>query len=122
VPDIRGECTLFASWSKDAAAALEPYKKRYGERSEGEPKRLDKALIRKRSSGGFNLVRDLHDLWLLVNESLVSITILLQAAQALRDREFERVLQGLEVSNERQRNWLMTRLKQAAPQGLIVPV
>jgi hypothetical protein len=40
----------------------------------------------------------------------------------LRDREFERVLQGLEVSNERQRNWLMTRLKQAAPQGLIVPV
>ena len=62
------ECTLFAVWSKEAAEALEQFKEKYGERSEGEPKRLDKALIRKRSSNGFNLVRDLHDLWLLVNE------------------------------------------------------
>ena len=122
VPDIRGECTLFASWSKEAAEALEPFKERYGERSEGEPKRLDKALIRKRSSNGFNLVRDLHDLWLLVNESLVSITILLQATQALRDHEFEQALTEIEIKNERQRSWLMTRLKQAAPQALAVPV
>ena len=83
---------------------------------------LDKALMRKRSSNGFNLVRDLHDLWLLVNESLVSITILLQAAQALRDRNFESVLAAIELTNERQRNWLMTRLKQASPQALVVPV
>jgi hypothetical protein len=100
---------------------LEPFKERYGERSEGEPKRLDKALIRKRSANGFNLVRDLHDLWLLVNESLVSITILLQASQALRDHEFERALTDIEIKNERQRSWLMTRLKQAAPQALAVP-
>jgi ferredoxin-nitrate reductase len=121
-PDIHGECTLFAAWSKEAAEALEPFKKRYGERSEGEPKRLEKALIRKRSSSGFTLVRDLHDLWLLVNESVVSITILLQAAQALRDREFERVLSGIKEKNARQRSWLMTRLKQAAPQALVVPI
>lgn len=121
-PDIHGECTLFAAWSKNAAKALERFKERYGERGEGEPKRLDKALIRKRSSSGFNLVRDLHDLWLLVNESVISITILLQAAQALRDREFELVLSGIEEKNARQRSWLMTRVKQAAPQALIVPI
>ena len=121
-PDMYNECTLFAVWSKEAAEALEQFKEKYGERSEGEPKRLEKALIRKRSSNGFNLVRDLHDLWLLVNESLVSITILLQAAQALRDRNFESVLAAIELTNERQRNWLMTRLKQASPQALVVPV
>ena len=121
-PDMYNECTLFAVWSKEAAEALEQFKEKYGERSEGEPKRLYKALIRKRSSNGFNLVRDLHDLWLLVNESLVSITILLQAAQALRDRNFESVLAAIELTNERQRNWLMTRLKQASPQALVVPV
>jgi hypothetical protein len=121
-PDIQGECTLFAAWSKEAAEALERFKPRYGEQSEGEPKRLDKALIRKRRSSGFNLVRDLHDLWLLVNESVISITILLQAAQAARDREFELVLSGIEEKNARQRSWLMTRLKQAAPQALVVPI
>jgi len=78
-------------------------------------------LIRKRSSSGFNLLRDLHDLWLLVNESLISITILLQAAQALRDEQFEQALTDMHTKNERQRSWLLTRLKQAAPQALVVP-
>jgi anaerobic selenocysteine-containing dehydrogenase len=72
-PDIHGECTLFAAWSREAAEGLERFKERYGEQSEGEPKRLDKALIRKRRPSGFNLVRDLHDLWLLVNESVISM-------------------------------------------------
>jgi ferredoxin-nitrate reductase len=116
------QCALFAAWSKEAAEGLERFNQRYGERNEGEPKRLDKALFRKRRSSGFNLVRDLHDLWLLVNESVISITILLQAAQALRDREFELVLREIEEKNARQRSWLMTRLKQAAPQALVVPV
>ena len=73
------------------------------------------------TSSGFNLVRDLHDLWLLVNESLISITVLLQAAQALRDRQLGCVLEEGRNKNERQRSWLQTRLKQAGPQALIVP-
>jgi anaerobic selenocysteine-containing dehydrogenase len=33
-------------------------------------------------AGGFHLVRDLHDLWLLVNESMMSLNVLEQAARA----------------------------------------
>ncbi|MDB5631119.1 MAG: molybdopterin oxidoreductase, partial [Tardiphaga sp.] len=121
VPDITYECSLFAGWSKDSASGLEPFIRRYGERVEGEPERLDAALVRKRPSTGFNLLRDLHDLWLLVNESLISIRALRQAAQALRHKDFDNVLANMEASNARQLNWLEKRLKQAAPQTLVVP-
>jgi hypothetical protein len=115
------ECAMFAGWSEVAAQGLEPFIKKYGERKEGEPERLDEALIRKRPSTGFNLVRDLHDLWLLANESLISIRALKQSAQALRDKELEQVLSDLEQTNGRQLNWLEKRLDQAAPQALVVP-
>ena len=112
---------LFEKWSGEAARALESFEDRYGSRREGEPQRLDKALIRKRSATGFNLVRDLHDVWLLVNESMISIVVLKQAGDALRDRELQAVLNEISDKNGRQLSWLMTRIKQAAPQALIVP-
>lgn len=121
VPDIYAECTLFAEWSRAGAQNLEGFIAKYGERQEGEPERLDEALIRKRNSTGFNLVRDLHDLWLLANESLISIRVLQQAAQALRDKDLERVLSEIEEKNDKQLNWLKKRLDQAAPQALVVP-
>ena len=67
-PDIGPACTLFAGGSRDAAGRLRPFVEKYGERQEGEPERLDRALLVKRSETGFDLLRDLHDLWLLVNE------------------------------------------------------
>jgi hypothetical protein len=121
VPDMHAECTLFAGWSRTGALSLEPFIAKYGERQEGEPERLDEILVRKRASTGFNLVRDLHDLWLLGNESLISIRVLQQAAQALRDKDLERVLATSEETNQRQLNWLQKRLDQAAPQALVVP-
>jgi ferredoxin-nitrate reductase len=46
---------------KGAASLLKPFVVKYGERREGEPKRLDKALLVKRNQGGFDMLRDLHD-------------------------------------------------------------
>jgi len=66
-------------------------------------------------------VRDLHDLWLLVNESLISIRVLTQSAQALRDKKLEGVLAAMEETNRRELEWLKKRLDQAAPQALTVP-
>ena len=57
---------------------LEPFIERYGERTEDEPERLTDALIHERVSSGFTLLRELHDLWLLVNESLIAIRALKQ--------------------------------------------
>jgi ferredoxin-nitrate reductase len=61
-PDVDALCKLFAQWSKEAEAMLKPFIAKYGERQEGEPKRLDKALLVQRKQGGFDMLRDLHDL------------------------------------------------------------
>jgi ferredoxin-nitrate reductase len=121
-PDIGPLCKLFGEWSAEAASLLKPFVAQYGERREGEPERLDKALLGKRKQGGFDMLRDLHDLWLLVNESLISLNVLEQAARALRDRQLLDALNHIQHRNERQQLWLKTRISQAAPQTLVVPV
>ena len=69
---------------------------------EGEPKRLDKALLVKRKQGGFVMLRDLHDLWLLVNESMMYFNLIEQAARVLRDQELLDALKHMQGRNERQ--------------------
>ncbi|MFP5393540.1 MAG: molybdopterin dinucleotide binding domain-containing protein, partial [Gammaproteobacteria bacterium] len=120
-PDIGPLCHVFARWSEASAAALDPFVRQYGERREGEPERLDRALLVQRRQGGFDLLRDLHDLWLLVNESMMSLDILEQAARALRDQAFEAAIKQIRHQNSRQLEWLHGRLRQAAPQTLVVP-
>ena len=97
---------------------IKPFIAKYGERREGEPKRLDKALLVKREQGGFNLLRDLHDLWLLVNESMMSLNVLEQAARALRDEKLLDTLNHIQQRNERQQTWLKTKISQASSLGL----
>jgi len=121
-PDMGPMCQLFASWSQEAQSMLKPFIAKYGERQEGEPKRLDKALLVKRRQGGFDMLRDLHDLWLLVNESMMSLLVLEQAARALRDKDLLHVLERMQRRNERQQSWLKTRISQASPQVLVVPL
>ncbi len=106
----------------EGESLLDPFVCKYGERQEGEPKRLDKALLVKRKQGGFDMLRDFHDLWLLVNESMMSLNVLEQGARALRDQQFLDVLKHMQARNERQLIWLKTRIKQAAPQVLVVPL
>jgi anaerobic selenocysteine-containing dehydrogenase len=121
-PDVDALCKLFGGWSKQAESMLKPLISKYGERQEGEPKRLDKALLVQRSQEGFDMLRDFHDLWLLVNESMMSLTVLEQAARALRDQELLDTLKHMKERNERQLTWLKARIKQAAPQVLVVPL
>jgi ferredoxin-nitrate reductase len=121
-PDVDALCKFFANWSKQAEAMLQPFVLTYGERQEGEPKRLDKALLVKRKQGGFDMLRDFHDLWLLVNESMMSLIVLEQGARALRDHQLLDVLKRMQDRNERQLIWLKTRINQAAPQVLVVPI
>jgi len=121
-PDVDALCKLFAGWSKQAESMLKPFVSKYGERQEGEPKRLDKALLVKRNQGGFDMLRDFHDLWLLVNESMMSLIVLEQGARALRDQKLLDTLKHMQDRNERQLTWLKTRINQAAPQVLVVPV
>jgi ferredoxin-nitrate reductase len=120
-PDIGMQSMLFMTWSSENAAAIRPHAARYGGQRDGEPEAPDKAFSIGRPQSGFGLLRDLQDLWLMVNESAVSVAVLIQGARALGDRELEKNLRAVESRNERQRTWLLTRIRQAAPQTLAVP-
>jgi len=66
-------------------------------------------------------VRDLHDCWLLTCESHMSLVVLDQASKGLRDEEMKSLVERVDRQNQRQSDWLRTRIKQAAPQALVVP-
>jgi ferredoxin-nitrate reductase len=119
-PDIYEMCMKLASWSRTHAKALERLTSIYGEDKEGEAEQVRHALFQGPRAGGFGLLRDLHDLYLLVSEAKLCWMILLQAGQALRDRELEAACLKLGGETDGQLSWLQTRIKQAAPQALVV--
>jgi len=120
-PDIFNECNLLAAWSLGEIAALRDVIARYGEARQSEPDRLGKAVSPPLKTSGFGLVRDLHDCWLLANETHMSLVVLDQASKALRDKNMQDLVERVDHQNKRQRSWLLTRIKQAAPQALTVP-
>ncbi|KOP23171.1 molybdopterin oxidoreductase [Hapalosiphon sp. MRB220] len=119
-PDVYNMCKLLSSWSDEHVQDIKPLVDRYSEQESNEPDRLTQTLFEEPRSGSLALVRDLHDLWLLANEIHLCYIILLQAARALRDLEMEKICQQFDQQIERQMLWLLTRIKQAAPQALVV--
>jgi formylmethanofuran dehydrogenase subunit D len=119
--DVRSMARKMSTWSEAHGARLAPLAGRYGSRKGREPRRLREALFEAGRMGGFGLLRDLHDLWILAQETHLVLTILKQAGNALRDQDLLDLVRDLSESNERQTAWLLTRLKQAAAQALVVP-
>ena len=118
--DVYQTCQLLASWSAELAKQLEPFAKRYKEENDNEPDRLTKTLLKKTRKGSMALLRDLHDLYLIVSEVEVCCVILKQGGTGLRDKELVGVCEEIERQTKRQLSWLLTRMKSAAPQILIV--
>lgn len=119
-PDIAEMCKLLAKWSSGLVDELKPFAKKYGEEKNEEPDRLMHDLFKKPRKGGMALLRDLHDLWLMANETEVCAVILRQAAVGLRDKELAALCTKIEQTAKRQLSWMLTRMKAAAPQTLIV--
>ena len=119
--DVYYACNLLASWSKVHHEKMGEFVGRYSEHKESEPEDLRKGIFHGPRSGGVGLVRDLHDLWLLANESHISWIVLLQASRSLRDKELEVLCEECDQQNRRQMAWILTRIKAAAPQALVVP-
>ena len=116
--DIAHLCEQQATLCERRASALRPFAERYAE--EDEPERLHSVLFRGTRSGGLALLRDLQDLYLMAAECDVCWTLVGQAAQGLRDDELRQVVdQGAEETTI-QLLWLRGRMKQAAPQALVV--
>ena len=119
-PDVKELCMLQASWSEHLVAELKPFVKKYSEERNKEPDRLMNTLFEKTRTGSLALLRDLHDLWLLVSETQLCCVILRQAADGLRDKDLTTLCNKIEKTSKRQLSWLLTRMKAAAPQTLIV--
>jgi len=119
-PDIYQMCMKLGSWSANHVENLKKFVERYSEEKNREPDKLKRSLFDKPRTGSLGLIRDLHDLWLLTNEVQLCWIVLLQAAQALRDKELELACQQFDKQTQKQLEWLLTRIKQAAPQALVV--
>lgn len=119
-PDVLHLSETLAKQCDDHRAALRDAVARYGEHPEDEPERLRAEELRTTRSGPVGLLRDLQDLYLLASLVDITWTILRQAAYGLRDEELVSVVTQCEGQTSVQLRWLSTRMKQAAPQALIV--
>lgn len=119
-PDVKETCLLLAKWTESLVEKLKPFTEKYGEERDKEPDRLMRTLFRKPRTGSMGLLRDLQDLWLMCDEAEVCCIILRQAANGLRDKELVEICNEIEATAKRQTAWLLTRMKAAATQTLIV--
>jgi hypothetical protein len=119
-PDVEVECNLLAGRCEQRASDLRPVVERYGEADEDEPDRLHTDLFQGSRSGGLGLLRDLHDLLLMATECELAWAVVGQAAQGCRDDELVALVEDADHETSIQLAWLRTRLKQAAPQALVV--
>jgi hypothetical protein len=118
--DVQQIARKLAAQCDRHAERLAPFVERYGEDAPDEPDRLYSEIFRGSRSGGLGLLRDLQDLYLMAAECDVAWTLVGQAAQGLRDLELLEVVSGCEGETATQMKWLRTRMKQAAPQALVV--
>jgi hypothetical protein len=118
--DVHHLATKLARQCDVHAERLAPFVERYGEDAPQEPDRLHSEIFRGTRTGGLGLLRDLQDLYLMGAECDMAWTLLGQAAQGLRDGALLEVVTSCEGETAMQMKWLRTRMKQAAPQALVV--
>ena len=119
-PDVVRTCERLAEQCEEHVRALRPFVERYSEDAPDEPERLHSTLFSGTRGGGLGLLRDLHDLYLMAAECDISWTLIGQAAQGARDVRLLEVVRRCEGETAVQLLWLRTRMKQAAPQTLVV--
>jgi hypothetical protein len=105
---------------EERARLLRPFADRYAEDAPDEPERLHSELFRGTRGGGLGLLRDLQDLYLMTAECDVCWILVGQAAQGLRDTDLAATVEEGAAETAVQLAWLRTRMKQAAPQALVV--
>ena len=119
-PDIHFLCLTLAKQCENHRQKLDEVIERIGRGEDGdEPERLHADAIEEPRSGPLGVLRDLQDLYLLASLTDVTWTVVKQAAQALVDEHLLEIVEGCQKETAVQLRWLITRMKQAAPQALI---
>jgi hypothetical protein len=118
--DVFHTCAKLGRECERHASDLQPFVERYGEEAPDEPDRLHAVIFEGSREGGLGLLRDLQDLYLMAAQCDITWTLVGQAAKGLRDDELLAVVSADEQETAIQLKWLRTRMKQAAPQALVV--
>ena len=118
--DIPHTADTLAKQCERHADKLTPFCEKYGKEESTEPDRLYHELFTRPRSGGLGLLRDMQDLYLMAHACDISWTMIGQAAHGARDGELSVVVASCEGQTATQIKWLGTRMKQAAPQALLV--
>jgi hypothetical protein len=119
-PDIYYTCARLAQQCEAHEARLQPFQQRYARHTPTEPDGLYSDRFGGTRTGPIGLLRDLHDLFVMTAECDLCWTLVAQGAQGARDDELLTVVRDCETQTATQQAWLRTRLKQAAPQALVV--
>lgn len=119
--DVKLMCERLARQCHDHVERLGSVIDSYGEEEQDEPDRISSQLFRGTRTGGLGLLRDLNDLYVMASECDVSWTLLSQAARGVRDTELLEAVEACEEETAAQLAWLRSRMKEAAPQALVVP-
>ena len=93
----------------------------YGVQTSDEAQQIAGALFPGTRVGGIGLLRDLHDLHLLPDQVHLCWFALGQAGRGLRNMEMARMCEELGRETDLQISWLRTRMRELAPQALVVP-
>jgi len=118
--DVFHICGRLAEQCESHREQLAPVVERYGESREAEPEALHAEGLSTTRTGGLGLLRDLHDLYMLASYLDIAWTVVGQASKAARDQELMALVGHCEAETSAQLAWLKTRMKEAAPQALIV--
>ncbi|WP_324671534.1 molybdopterin oxidoreductase [Hymenobacter sp. GOD-10R] len=119
-PDIEQICQKLSAWSREHHGKIMSFVEKYSEEQSNEPANLKRDLFTQKRSGSLALLRDLHDVWLLTQEVQLCWIVIRQAALGLRDEELKACYAFCSARTKRQGDWLLGRIKQAAPQTLLV--
>jgi hypothetical protein len=118
--DVFHTADTLAQQCEAHAEQLRPFCEEYGKEGTTEPDRLYHELFTEVRSGGLGLLRDMQDLYVMASACDIAWTMVGQAAQGARDMELLEVVNLCEAQTTIQLKWLRTRMKQAAPQALLV--
>jgi hypothetical protein len=120
-PDLARVCLMLADQCDAWAATLNPYLRRYTAiQTPDPPGQLHTDLFGGPRAGGLGLLRDLHDLFLMATECDLAWTVINQAAFGTRDEGLLAEVGHGSTQTAGQLRWLRTRIRQAAPQALVV--
>lgn len=120
-PDVRVLCMQLADQCQEHERKLAPIIARYDEdATDNEPERLHADGLSEVRNGPLGLLRDLQDVHMLATFVKETWTMVGQAARALHDTELVSVVETCSAESQTQISWVETRMKQAAPQALVM--